>query len=114
MLFAVQRFGTGAVGGFFGADHGRLVRRARASAGLGRLLEHPAILGALSPHHGAEFLFNHGHEAFVALGGVVLAVTGAEALYADMGHFGAPAIRRALVRARLPGADRSTTSARAR
>ena len=67
-------------------------------------LEHPEILGALSPHHGAEFLFNHGHEAFVALGGVVLAVTGAEALYADMGHFGAGAIRR-LVRARLPGAD---------
>ena len=60
-----------------------------------RALEHPEIFGALSPHHGAEFLFNHGHAAFVALGGVVLAVTGAEALYADMGHFGACAIRRA-------------------
>jgi KUP system potassium uptake protein len=59
-----------------------------------RALQHPEIFGALSPHHGAEFLFNHGHEAFVALGGVVLAVTGAEALYADMGHFGAGAIRR--------------------
>jgi KUP system potassium uptake protein len=93
-LFFVQRFGTGHVGRFFGPImciwFGVL-----AIAGLGRLLEHPAILGAISPHHGIEFLFNHGHEAFVALGGVVLAVTGAEALYADMGHFGASAIRRA-------------------
>ncbi len=76
-----------------------------AVSGFARMLEHPEILQALSPHHGAEFLFNHGHEAFVALGGVVLAVTGAEALYADMGHFGARAIRKALVRARLPRAD---------
>ena len=66
-----------------------------AVSGVGRVLTHPAILGALSPTHGASFLFNHGHEAFVALGGVVLAVTGAEALYADMGHFGAGSIRRA-------------------
>jgi KUP system potassium uptake protein len=93
-LFAVQRFGTGAVGGFFGPI--MVVWFAvLAVAGLTRALEHPEIFGALSPHHGAEFLFNHGHEAFVALGGVVLAVTGAEALYADMGHFGAWAIRRA-------------------
>ena len=65
-----------------------------AISGLARLLEHPSILGALSPQYGAQFLFEHGHEAFVALGGVVLAVTGAEALYADMGHFGPGAIRR--------------------
>ena len=94
VLFVAQRFGTGAVGGFFGPImvvwFGVL-----ALSGLIRALEQPAIFGALSPHHGAEFLFNHGHEAFVALGGVVLAVTGAEALYADMGHFGASAIRRA-------------------
>ena len=93
-LFTVQRFGTGAVGGFFGpimvAWFGVL-----ALSGLVRALQHPEIFGALSPHHGIAFLFNHGHEAFVALGGVVLAVTGAEALYADMGHFGASAIRRA-------------------
>jgi KUP system potassium uptake protein len=93
-LFTVQRFGTGRVGGFF-APIMCLWFAVLAVAGLGRLLQHPAILGALSPHHGLEFLFNHGHAAFVALGGVVLAVTGAEALYADMGHFGAPAIRRA-------------------
>ena len=94
VLFAAQRFGTGAVGGFFGPImvvwFGVL-----ALSGLIRALGDPEIFGALSPHHGAEFLFNHGHEAFVALGGVVLAVTGAEALYADMGHFGASAIRRA-------------------
>src|SRR4051794_25570040 len=93
-LFAVQRFGTGRVGRLFGPIM-VVWFVVLAVSGLGRLLQHPAILGALSPHHGLEFLFNHGHEAFVALGGVVLAVTGAEALYADMGHFGAGAIRRA-------------------
>jgi KUP system potassium uptake protein len=94
ILFGVQRYGTAAVGGYFGPVmcvwFGVL-----ALSGLARALEHPEIFGALSPHHGAEFLFDHGHEAFVALGGVVLAVTGAEALYADIGHFGASAIRRA-------------------
>src|SRR4051794_4632007 len=93
VLFFAQRFGTGVVGRFFGPImvtwFGVL-----ALIGLIRALQHPEIFGALSPHHGAEFLFNHGHEAFVALGGVVLAVTGAEALYADMGHFGAHAIRK--------------------
>lgn len=93
-LFAVQRFGTGRVGGLFGPVM-VLWFSVLAVSGFARMLEHPEILQALSPHHGAEFLFNHGHEAFVALGGVVLAVTGAEALYADMGHFGAQAIRRA-------------------
>ena len=93
MLFTVQRFGTGSVGRYFGPIM-VLWFTILAISGFGRLLQHPAILGALSPHHGAEFLFNHGHEAFVALGGVVLAVTGAEALYADMGHFGAGSIRR--------------------
>jgi KUP system potassium uptake protein len=94
ILFAAQRFGTGAVGGFFGPIM-IVWFSVLALSGLMRALQEPEIFGALSPHHGAEFLFNHGHEAFVALGGVVLAVTGAEALYADMGHFGAPAIRRA-------------------
>jgi KUP system potassium uptake protein len=93
VLFFAQRFGTGTVGRFFGPImvtwFGVL-----ALSGLVRALQNPEIFGALSPHHGAEFLFNHGHEAFVALGGVVLAVTGAEALYADMGHFGAHAIRK--------------------
>jgi KUP system potassium uptake protein len=94
VLFAAQRFGTGAVGGLFGPIM-VVWFLVLAVSGLVRALQHPEIFGALSPHHGAEFLFNHGHAAFVALGGVVLAVTGAEALYADMGHFGASAIRRA-------------------
>src|SRR4051794_32160459 len=93
LLFFVQRFGPGGVGGFFGPIM-VVWFTVLAVAGFGRMLQHPAILGAVSPHHGIEFLFDHGHEAFVALGGVVLAVTGAEALYADMGHFGAGAIRR--------------------
>jgi len=93
LLFFVQRFGTGRVGRFFGPIMVAWFT-VLAVAGFGRMLQHPAILGALSPHHGADFLFHHGHEAFVALGGVVLAVTGAEALYADMGHFGAGPIRR--------------------
>ena len=93
ILFFAQRFGTGRVGRLFGPIM-CLWFGVLALSGLVRALEHPEIFGALSPHHGAEFLFDHGHEAFVALGGVVLAVTGAEALYADMGHFGAGAIRR--------------------
>src|SRR4051812_28335733 len=94
VLFLGQRFGTGAVGGLFGPVM-IVWFSVLALSGLIRAAEHPEIFGALSPHHGAEFLFNHGHEAFVALGGVVLAVTGAEALYADMGHFGPGAIRSA-------------------
>ncbi len=93
-LFFVQRFGTGRVGRYFGPIM-CVWFAVLAVSGFARVLEHPAIIGALSPHYGAQFLFEHGHEAFVALGGVVLAVTGAEALYADMGHFGAGAIRRA-------------------
>jgi KUP system potassium uptake protein len=93
VLFFAQRFGTGAVGRFFGPIMVTWFS-VLALIGLIRALQHPEIFGALSPHHGIEFLFDHGHEAFVALGGVVLAVTGAEALYADMGHFGAPAIRK--------------------
>ena len=55
----------------------------------------PGILRALAPTYAAQFLFDHGSAAFLALGAVVLTVTGAEALYADMGHFGRSAIRRA-------------------
>ncbi len=56
---------------------------------------HPGILRALSPSYGVQFFAEHGGVAFIALASVVLAVTGAEALYADMGHFGRPPIRRA-------------------
>jgi KUP system potassium uptake protein len=60
-----------------------------------QLAAHPAILRAVSPTYGLEFIVRRPGISFVALGAVVLAVTGAEALYADMGHFGRPAIRRA-------------------
>jgi KUP system potassium uptake protein len=93
-LFAVQRFGTGVVGRAFGPVmavwFGIL-----AVSGLWHVAQEPGILRALLPTYGIGFLFGHGLVGFLALGAVVLAVTGAEALYADMGHFGRNAIRRA-------------------
>jgi KUP system potassium uptake protein len=63
---------------------------------------HPEILGALSPHHGVTFFQEHGWHGFKVLGGVVLAVTGGEALYADMAHFGRGPINRAWLLVCLP------------
>jgi KUP system potassium uptake protein len=93
-LFAIQRLGTGAVGRLFGPVMA-IWFAVLAVAGVRGIVDHPGILRALSPTYGAEFLFEHGGVAFAALGGIVLAVTGAEALYADMGHFGRVPIRRA-------------------
>jgi KUP system potassium uptake protein len=93
-LFVIQRFGTGAVGRLFGPVMG-LWFGVLAVAGVGQVVEHPGIFRALSPTYAVQFFVEHGGTAFVALGSVVLAVTGAEALYADMGHFGRPPIRRA-------------------
>ncbi|MFO1285353.1 MAG: potassium transporter Kup [Rubrivivax sp.] len=91
-LFAAQRFGTATVGRFFGPV--TLVWFvAMAALGLPHVLEHPRVLEAMLPHHALTFLFAHPGIAFVALGAVVLCVTGAEALYADLGHFGRPPIR---------------------
>ena len=61
--------------------------------GLSQVLKHPAVLQGLSPSWGVRFLVDHGVAGYLVLGGVVLAVTGAEALYADRGHFGAGPIR---------------------
>ena len=94
VLFAIQRFGTGAVGRFFGPVVG-LWFAALGIAGLAKVIGDPGILRALSPTYGAAFFADHGLAGFLTLGAVVLAITGAEALYADMGHFGRPAIRRA-------------------
>jgi KUP system potassium uptake protein len=94
VLFAIQRFGTTAVGRLFGPVM-VLWFSVLALAGLVRVVDSPAILRALSPSYAVEFFADNGSVAFLALGSVVLAVTGAEALYADMGHFGRPAIRRA-------------------
>jgi KUP system potassium uptake protein len=93
-LFAIQRFGTGVVGKLLGPIMA-LWFTVLAVAGLREVIAEPGILRAISPTYGITFLFEHGHVAFIALGSVVLAVTGAEALYADMGHFGRPPIRRA-------------------
>jgi KUP system potassium uptake protein len=92
VLFAIQRFGTGAVGRWFGPIM-CVWFTLLAIAGLHEVLKSPGILRSISPTYGLSFLFEHGHVAFIALGSVVLTVTGAEALYADMGHFGRHPIR---------------------
>jgi KUP system potassium uptake protein len=90
-LFAVQRRGTAAVGRFFGPV--MIVWFVVIGAcGVRGIVGHPQILKALSPTYALEFIVGHFHVAFFALAAVVLAVTGAEALYADMGHFGRKAI----------------------
>jgi KUP system potassium uptake protein len=92
VLFAAQRFGTATVGKFFGPI--TLVWFiALLALGVPHILSHPQVLVALSPHYAVGFLINHPTIAFIALGSVVLCVTGAEALYADMGHFGKQPIR---------------------
>jgi KUP system potassium uptake protein len=94
VLFAIQRWGTGAVGRLFGPV--MLVWfSVLALTGGAEVARHPEILRALSPTYAGAFLLGHPAIAFIALGSVVLAVTGAEALYADMGHFGREPIRRA-------------------
>src|SRR4051812_43419 len=94
MLFFIQRFGTGAVGRLFGPVMGAWFT-VLAVSGLAKVMDQPEVLKALSPSYAVQFFANDFGIAFLSLGGVVLAVTGAEALYADMGHFGRPAIRRA-------------------
>jgi KUP system potassium uptake protein len=94
ILFAVQRWGTHQVGRFFGPV--MIVWFATlAVIGLPETIVHPGILKALSPTYVVTFIADHPYTAFIAMGAVVLAITGAEALYADMGHFGRPPIRRA-------------------
>ncbi|MHB8233789.1 MAG: potassium transporter Kup [Solirubrobacteraceae bacterium] len=93
-LFAIQRFGTKLVGNLFGPVMA-VWFGVLGLTGVVEVAQHPAVLRALSPSYGAKFMIAHGHVAFIALGSVVLAVTGAEALYADMGHFGRAPIRRA-------------------
>jgi len=91
-LFAAQRFGTGAVGWLFGPVI--LIWFAVIGAlGAREVIAHPDVLQGLAPVWAVRFFFDHGVAAFLTLGAVVLAVTGAEALYADRGHFGAGPIR---------------------
>ncbi len=91
-LFAVQRFGTGAVGWLFGPIM-LVFFTAIAAFGIHGISMHPGVLEGLSPIWGIRFMIDHGVKAWLTLGGVVLCCTGAEALYADRGHFGAIPIR---------------------
>ena len=100
-LFFVQRNGTAKVGAFFGPIM-MLWFVTLALLGLHNIVEHPSILMATNPLYGVEFLLENKAMALVAMGNVVLAVTGAEALYADMGHFGRKPISRAWFALVLP------------
>jgi KUP system potassium uptake protein len=94
VLFLVQRLGTGAVGRVFGPVMA-VWFTVLGVLGIRGIAAHPMILEALSPSYALGFLFGHFSTAFFSLTAVVLAVTGAEALYADMGHFGRRPVRRA-------------------
>ena len=91
-LFAIQRFGTGVVGLLFGPVCA-LWFVSLGVVGIWHIAKAPAILKAVDPTYALHFVTGHGFASFIVLGSVLLAVTGAEALYADMGHFGARAIR---------------------
>ena len=91
-LFAVQKKGTSGIGKFFGPI--TIVWFAViAWLGVYHIASHPEILWAISPHHALRFIFTEPEVTFLILGAVVLCVTGGEALYADMGHFGKKPIR---------------------
>jgi KUP system potassium uptake protein len=100
-LFMFQRFGTERVGRLFGPVM-LLWFLAIAALGVAHIGDNPAILRALSPHYALLFMLRQPEVAFIALGAVVLCVTGAEALYADMGHFGKRPIRIAWFSVAMP------------
>jgi KUP system potassium uptake protein len=100
-LFSIQRYGTTVVGRLF-APVMVVWFAVMAFWGLREIIGHPSILQALAPWHAVRFFLQDGVTAFLSLGSVVLAVTGAEALYADMGHFGRGPITRAWMLIVLP------------
>jgi KUP system potassium uptake protein len=100
-LFLVQSHGTARVASFFGPI--TLVWFfALAAAGLYHVALNPSVLAAFNPLHGVSFLLSHGYIGLLTLGAVFLVVTGAEALYADLGHFGRGPIRTAWLTVCLP------------
>ena len=101
-LFLVQRLGTATVGRFFGPII-VLWFVVLGAVGVWHIAQQPAILAALNPLHAWDFLLARGWQLFAAVGAVVLALTGAEALYADMGHFGRRPIQVAWTFLVLPG-----------
>lgn len=101
-LYALQRRGTAGIGKWFGPIV-VVWFITLAAMGLVNIVDNPQILQALNPWHALQFLIRNGWLAFLALGAVVLAFTGAEALYADMGHFGKRPIRLAWFMVVFPG-----------
>lgn len=100
-IFAVQRHGTAGIGAIFGPVTG-LWFISIAVLGVMGILRHPAVLAALNPWYAATFLWQEGFTGMMVLAAVVLVVTGGEALYADMGHFGKRPIRLAWYAVVLP------------
>ncbi|MCW8087786.1 potassium transporter Kup [Sabulicella glaciei] len=100
-LFLVQWRGTGSIGALFGPICA-VWFAVLGTLGLMEALHYPAVFAALSPHYAVQFCVHYHLAAFIAMGSVVLAVTGAEALYADMGHFGRKPIQLAWVAFVLP------------
>ena len=100
-LFMIQSHGTGKVGAFFGPVT-MMWFVAIAASGLVQIIANPSVLGALKPGYAVDFVFAYPKLAFVVLGAVFLALTGGEALYADMGHFGKSSIRIAWLALVLP------------
>jgi len=101
LLFAVQSRGTARVAAFFGPIM-TIWFAVIAIAAIPPIMQHPEVLSALNPLHAVSFMLHHGVIGFVALGAVFLAVTGAEALYADLGHFGKRPIQTAWLFIVLP------------
>jgi KUP system potassium uptake protein len=93
-LFAIQSKGTATIGRFFGPIM-LLWFTVLAALGIGNIALNPSVLWAINPVHGFRFLAEHGWTALPIMGSVFLVVTGGEALYADMGHFGRVPIARA-------------------
>ncbi|KAA5597170.1 potassium transporter Kup [Blastochloris sulfoviridis] len=100
-LFAVQSFGTAKVAAWFGPIT-VVWFLAMAAAGLPHIANNPAVFGAFNPLHAVAFMWDHGMVGLLTLGAVFLAVTGAEALYADLGHFGRRPIQAAWIVLVLP------------
>ncbi|WP_243854367.1 potassium transporter Kup [Comamonas sp. JUb58] len=101
LLFWVQKRGTAGIGKFFGPIM-VVWFLCIAALGIWNIVDHPQVLRALSPHHALGFIGRHPGISFIILGAVVLCVTGAEALYADMGHFGRKPIRLAWFSIAMP------------
>ena len=91
-LFAIQSRGTAAIGHFFGPVMLTWFA-AMTVMGVWGIAHHPSVFAAVNPTYGLSYLFSHGMTGFLVLGAVFLCVTGAEALYADMGHFGSRPIK---------------------